>query len=188
MSKLFCVQWAGSFGFIKPFMAVRDDMVYSQQFLTESIISGIEMMLFPELIENKQGYVLRKIVRHRLKYQEMVLQQETIQSVGVVKGNRSKSIVERGVLINPIVTFAFENEESARRALKQHIFLCRNEDILFPIGDVIVIEAEEFETDKRFYGFELIHGLSEESVLVGFNRYREGQPMYGKLVLVGDGE
>lgn len=54
MKKLFCVQWGGQFGFIKPFCAVRDDKIYSQQFLTESIISGMEMKMFPELLEYKK--------------------------------------------------------------------------------------------------------------------------------------
>ena len=186
MKKLFCVQWTGCFGFIKPFSAVRDIKVYSQQFLTESIISGMEMKMFPELIKFKNGYETRKIKRHRLRYQEIVLQQETIQSAGMKKGKRETSIVERGILINPVLTLAFDDKESAERALKQHLFLCRNEDILYPIEGIIDVEEDRFDIDDKFRGFELIHGLGDESFLVGFNRFKGGKPMYGKLIVFGD--
>ena len=39
---MFIIKYTGQFGFIKPWTAVRDDEVYSQQFLTPSIVGGIE--------------------------------------------------------------------------------------------------------------------------------------------------
>lgn len=40
------VKYTGPFGFIKPWTAVRDSETYSQQFLTPSIIEGMEKKLF----------------------------------------------------------------------------------------------------------------------------------------------
>ena len=47
---MYIVKYTGKFGFIKPWTAVRDGETFSQQFLTPSIIEGIEKKLFPELL------------------------------------------------------------------------------------------------------------------------------------------
>lgn len=59
---MYIVIYKGKFGFIKPWTAVRDGETFSQQFLTPSIIEGIEKKLFPELLECN-GEIC-KIVRH----------------------------------------------------------------------------------------------------------------------------
>ena len=41
----------GTFAFIKPWSAVRDGETFSMQFLTPSVIEGIEKKLFPELLQ-----------------------------------------------------------------------------------------------------------------------------------------
>lgn len=56
---MYVVTYTGKFGFIKPWTAVRDGETFSQQFLTPSMIEGIEKKLFPELLE-KHG--IHKIV------------------------------------------------------------------------------------------------------------------------------
>ena len=43
---MYIVTYKGKFGFIKPWTAVRDGETFSQQFLTPSIIEGIEKKLF----------------------------------------------------------------------------------------------------------------------------------------------
>jgi hypothetical protein len=48
---LYIVKYTGQFGFIKPWTAVRDEETFSQQFLTPSMIAGIERKLFPELLK-----------------------------------------------------------------------------------------------------------------------------------------
>ena len=48
VNMLYVVKYIGKFGFIKPWTAVRDGKTYSQQFLTPSVIEGIEKKLFPE--------------------------------------------------------------------------------------------------------------------------------------------
>ena len=45
----YVVRYEGPFAFIKPWTAVRDGVTYSQQFLTPSVLEGIEKKLFPEL-------------------------------------------------------------------------------------------------------------------------------------------
>ena len=49
--KLYVIKYVGPFGFIKPWTAVRDSETFSQQFLTPSILEGIEKKLFPELLD-----------------------------------------------------------------------------------------------------------------------------------------
>lgn len=76
---IYIVTYKGPFGFIKPWTAVRDSETFSQQFLTPSIIEGMEKKLFPELLE-KQG--IHKIVGHRLSYKHLSTHKEVIQTRG----------------------------------------------------------------------------------------------------------
>lgn len=185
---LYIVKYTGPFGFIKPWTAVRDSETFSQQFLTPSIIEGIEKKLFPELL-NETG--IRKIKRHRLSYSHISQQQEVTQTSGwnsTKKGKqylfeRPSSILMRGVLIDPVLYLAFDNMDDAETALKQHICLCRNEDVLLP-EHIEEIKKSEFSNEELFSGFELIFEKNEKSFLVGFDR-RTGLPMYGWLNIVG---
>lgn len=95
---------------------------------------------------------------------------------------RNQSILERGVMIYPILYLAFETEEDAQNSAKQHICLCRNEDVLLPDSEIIQMEEKEFD---QLTGFELRFGESEKSFLVGFNRFDESKPMYGWLEIAG---
>lgn len=203
---LYIVKYSGPFGFIKPWTAVRDNETYSQNFLTPSIIEGMEKKFFPELLEQK-SYESR-IVRHRLTYAGLSKQQEQTQprginiavkkKEGIAVVSRPRSILKRAVVLNPIVFLAFSQEEYAERAVTQHICLCRNEDVLFPaefsFGEYIAnLEEEEFDRPDRlpdsFNGFELLFDRkskkSKESFIVGFNRFDNSKPMYGRLHIVG---
>ena len=160
--KLYVVKYTGPFGFIKPWTAVRDSETFSQQFLTPSILAGIERKLFPELL--KEDFGIYRIKTHRLSYEQISSQQEQIQTRGwnsTRKGKeflfeRPTAIILRGVLLNPILYLAFDQKEYAETALKQHICLCRNEDILYP-ESIEEISSEEFDSDEeRFAGFELV--------------------------------
>ncbi|OFY91189.1 MAG: hypothetical protein A2266_08065 [Bacteroidetes bacterium RIFOXYA12_FULL_40_10] len=174
----YIVKFSGPFGFIKPWTAVRDGKTFSQQFLTPSIIEGI-----------RQKLEVSSIVRHKLRYKSISIQQEQTQTRGWDKYSqlkmmvRNQSILERGVMINPILYLAFEKEEDAHISVKQHICLCRNEDILFPDSEIIQMEEAEFE---NLTGFELRFGQTEKSFLVGFNRFNEAKPMYGWLEISGN--
>jgi hypothetical protein len=95
---------------------------------------------------------------------------------------RNQSIIERGVMLNPILYLAFNNKTDALKSSQQHICLCRNEDVLFPDADVKEISESEFD---QMTGFELRFGKNEKSFLVGFNRFDEAQPMYGWLEISG---
>ncbi|MEO1263841.1 MAG: hypothetical protein AAFZ15_33860 [Bacteroidota bacterium] len=184
----FVVKYTGQFGFIKPWTAVRDGETFSQQFLTPSIIAGIERKLFPELL--KEPYAIYKIVRHRLAYAQMSAQTEQVQSRGLnvykKTATRKTGILVRSVLLYPVLYLAFENEKDAIGAATQHICLCRNEDILFP-KQILKIDREEFDSNKEsFAGYELIFEKNEHSFLVGYNRFDEGEPMFGWLKVLGN--
>jgi len=185
----YIVKYSGPFGFIKPWTAVRDSETFSQQFLTPSIVEGIEKKLFPELL-NEVG--IKKVKRHRLSYQQVSQQQEVIQTRGwnsTRKGKeflfeRPKAILIRGVLLNPVLHLAFEDKQDAERAFQQHICLCRNEDVLLPVS-LNEISTENFDNDKEnFAGFELIFEKNEDAFQVGYDRMTN-EPMYGWLKIVG---
>ena len=178
--KYYVVTYKGLFGFIKPWSAVRDGVTFSQQFLTPSIIEGIEKKLFPELLAESGS--VKKVLRHKLSYQSMSEQQEQTQTRGFNKGKRDTSILMRGLLIDPCLMLAFATREDAVRASDQHICLCRNEDILLPLSEIQEMEEDDFATLK---GFELRFGESENSFLVGYNRFDENKPMYGWLEFDG---
>lgn len=199
---MYVVKYSGPFGFIKPWTAVRDTETYSQNYLTPSIIEGIEKKLFPELLESEEYE--NRIIRHRLTYSGISPQQEQTQpkgfnitqkkKEGIVEINRPRSILKRGILINPVLLLGFVKLEYALTAIEQHICLCRNEDILMPAlfqSEEYIIEADETEFDKPdigFNGFELIvdkQGKSEQSFIVGFNRYHNSHPMHGSIHIVG---
>jgi len=174
---LYLVKYSGPFGFIKPWTAVRDGKTFSQQFLTPSIIEGI-----------RQKLEVSSIARHKLTYTLISVQQEQTQTRGWEKKTqlkmmvRNQSILERGVMIDPILYLAFENEEDATKSISQHICLCRNEDVLFPDSEIIQMDDLEFD---QLTGFELRFGENEKSFLVGFNRFDEAKPMYGWLEISG---
>lgn len=191
---LYIVKYSGPFGFIKPWTAVRDSETFSQQFLTPSIIAGIERKLFPELLK-KDEFAIHKIKHHRLTYQQISQQQEQTQprgwnAKGTAKNRtyeRPYAILMRGVMVNPVLFLAFDAPEDAERASTQHICLARNEDILYPQDEIMEASEEEFDTnDELFYGFELIVEKNEQSFLVGYNRMDENKPMYGWLKIVGN--
>ena len=184
----YIVKYSGPFGFIKPWTAVRDSETFSQQFLTPSIVEGIEKKLFPELL-NEEG--IKKIAGHRLSYSQINQQQEVIQTRGwnsTKKGKqflfeRPKAILIRGVLLEPVLFLAFGNLNDAQTAFEQHICLCRNEDILFPT-ELKEIDKEVFDNDEEFAGYELIFEKNDESFHVGYDR-KTNEPMYGWLKIVG---
>jgi hypothetical protein len=186
------VQYTGAFGYIKPWTALRDSETFSQQFLTPSIVEGIEKKLFPELLHT-QG--VERIVRHRLSYAGLSKQQEQTQprgidvkhKKGVVTVRRPRSILLRAVMLEPLLLLAFKERVFAERAATQHICLCRNEDVLLPRPDILSVEEEQFDTPSEgFDGFELRFGASPESFIVGYNRFNAAKPMYGWLHIVGN--
>lgn len=174
---MYVVTYTGKFGFIKPWTAVRDGETFSQQFLTPSMIEGIEKKLFPELLE-KHG--IHKIVRHKLSYDALSSQQEVVQTRGFEYKNkvstRPRSVIKRSVMQNPVLHLAFTSKEDAEAASRQHICLCRNEDVMLPDCDIIEMTEEEF---SAVHGFELRFGESEQSFLVGYNRYDCNSPLSG---------
>lgn len=181
----YVVKYTGKFGFIKPWTAVRDGETFSQQFLTPSIIEGIEKKLFPEMLA-RQG-VISKIIRHKLCYASIDTQQEVTQTRGwkIIKKemSRERSILKRGVMLDPILYLAFNTLDDAKAATTQHICLSRNEDVMLPEAEILVLSEEQF---SDLDGFELRFGESEQSFLVGYNRFDNNKPMYGWIEYNGN--
>ena len=190
--KYYVVKYAGPFGFIKPWTAVRDGgdpkniHTYSQQFLTPSIIEGIEKKLFPELLRSS-GII--KIKRYRLNYQGIDGQLEKTWSKGAFSFSKKKGIyktnhgiLNRGILLNPNLYLAFENKEDAEVAHSQTLCLCRNEDLVFP-ETILELGVEELE---NIDGFELIFRDSENGFKVGHNRFDNASEMFGDLKVFGN--
>ena len=176
------VTYTGPFGFIKPWTAVRDELTYSQQFLTPSTVEGM-----------RQKLDVSAILRHRLTHEGFSVQGETTQSAGIktktVKSRnettykRATSVLDRGVMLNPIVHLAFPTREDAETAHRQHLCLSRNEDVVLPDGPVRAMSEPEFDA---LTGFELRFGEGEDAFMVGYNRFADGAPMYGTLTTTGD--
>jgi len=180
---MFIVKYSGPFGYIKPWTAVRDSETFSQQFLTPSIIEGIEKKLFPELLEDKG---IHKIKRHRLSYRGIDVQQEKTWSKGIIDRRnpyrKNISIINRGVMLDPILYLAFDNIDDASIAASQTLCLCRNEDLLYPI---YIKEMNESEFND-INGFELMPTDSKSGFIVGYNRFNKAEKMYGKLEVFGE--
>jgi len=189
---LYIVKYTGPFGYIKPWTAVRDSETFSQQFLTPSIVEGMEKKLFPELLNGSSG-VIHKIQRHRLTYAGLSSQQERTWSKGWVTKTADKkkyrlkerSIILRSILLEPELYLAFGNQTDAERAAEQSICLCRNEDLLFPEAEILCRSEYEFDTEE-FPGFELVFTTQDKGFKVGHNRFEKGESMYGELRIFGN--
>lgn len=178
----FVVTYTGPFGFIKPWTAVRDELTYSQQFLTPSIVEGM-----------RQKLGVSDILRHRLSHEGFSVQQEVTQTAGMkrkavksrgeVTYKRPRAILERGVMLNPTLYLAFPTREDAEVAHRQHLCLSRNEDVVMPDGPIQCLSVDEFD---GIPGFELRFGKGDDAFMVGYNRFEEGAPMYGRLAITGD--
>ncbi len=177
----YVVTYKGPFGYIKPWTAVRDGETFSQQFLTPSIVEGMQIKLGVPVI-----------IRHRITHCGFTSQQERTQSAGfdlkVVKKRRQatyvrqQSILKRGVMLQPTLHLAFETIEHAETAASEHLCLCRNEDVVLPIGPPLSMTQATFDS---LDGYELLFGEGPNSFLVGTNRYKAGAPMYGTLTVTG---
>lgn len=186
MKKYYVVKYSGPFGFIKPWTAVRDSETFSQQFLTPSIVEGIEKKLFPELLS---AVGIKKIVGHRLNYLRIDIQQERTWAKGGFQFSKEKGnyktnlgILKRGIMLNPNLYLAFESIEDAQSAFEQNICLCRNEDILLP-EELLALSKEEFENIE---GFELKFTNKDTGFKVGHNRFKDAEEMFGELIVSGN--
>lgn len=177
--KYYIVKYSGPFGFIKPWTAVRDASggeTCSQQFLTPSIIEGI-----------RQKLEVKSILRHKLTYAGIDVQQEVVQAKAWSKKGKQyfkeRSILKRGVMLHPCLLLAFECQEDAEKAVMQHICLCRNEDILLPETSITEMTQEEFD---NLDGYELRFEINSNSFLVGYNRFKQNEEMFGYIEIVGN--
>ena len=149
----------------------------------------MEKKLFPEML-TKKG--IHKIARHKLSCMGMSVQQEKTQTQawkgkGKGKGRtytRPQSILKRGVMLHPSLYLAFTSEEDAVIAARQHLCLCRNEDVVLPDTEVLKMDEETF---NALPGFELRFGKDyPDAFMVGFNRFDGNTLMYGRIEIGGE--
>jgi hypothetical protein len=180
MEKYYVVKYTGPFGFIKPWTAVRDELTFSQLYLTGSILKGMSQKLFG-LDE------MNKILRHRLSYAQLVETQErTLPKL--VKTAKARGILKRRIMLNPELNLAFGTMEDATIAAAQHLCLCRNEDIVWPAGPITMSE----ESFNALPGFEYFpKGELEGGIFHGWDRtimddagYHQKQ--YGTISRIGE--
>ena len=122
----------------------------------------------------------------------MNIQQERVQSRGFLPAkpkdgippSRSLSILKRGVLLEPELFLAFTEIDFAEQAAKQHLCLCRNEDVLLPDYEIQAMKEAEF--DSEISGFELLPASEITGFLVGYNRLDASKPMFGELKVFGN--
>lgn len=181
-SSLYVVEYAGPFGYIKPWTAVRDGETFSQAFLTPSILEGMR---------RKLG--VSAILRHRLSHEGLDRQQEQVQAGGWMSKKvgdgkslvRGTGVLTRGVMLYPRLHLALGTPEDAAIAASDHLCLCRNEDIVFPVQvdgrSVREMTPNEFGVLR---GFETIQDEGPGAIPFGVNRYT-GETMRGRLIVVG---
>ena len=181
-NKLFVIKYSGPVGFIKPINSARGYYMRSQENVTESTLVGIEYRLFSEHGYEPTGK-LQKIVRHKLHNYGIVNQDEMAKRSYLFedkngnKGYRDKrKIIVRGLLVNPELYLAFDNEDDMAIAKRSIISLCRNEDILVPEELMLDVDEKDFDLID---GVEYIPDDNSEEFF-GINRYNKS-PMYGHL-------
>jgi hypothetical protein len=156
---LHVVTYEGPLGFIKPAQAVRDEQIYSQRFLAPATVEGMRRKLGASSID-----------RVRLDAKELTRpQQETIQAPTTriqSSYEREESIVERRLLLRPTLYLGFEDPADADLAERQHLCLCRNEDVVLPTGRE-EMTREEFD---QIPGFTFVQD-PDGTALAGRNRY-----------------
>lgn len=187
----YLVKFEGNFAFIKPWTAVRDSVTKSNHYLTPSILMGIERKLFPELRINDNGK-LNKIIRHRLSFSNIEYQQEQTESINYERFGRkrvdyhfkkNKSIIKRGILINPVFFLMFEDEDDANTVMSQHICLSRNEDVMLPTELISIDNENHFDESEEFHGYESFE-TDEDGIYCGYNKYTKNK-QYINIKVIG---
>ncbi|MEM1127906.1 MAG: hypothetical protein AAGI71_14730 [Bacteroidota bacterium] len=174
------VTYTGPFGYIKPWTAVRDGETFSQQFLTPSIVEGMRIKLG-----------VSGILRHRLQNAGISRQQEQVQAAGwkTKKFRSGKALVRetgvlmRGVMLHPLLSLAFATPADADVAKQDHLCLCRNEDLVFPVEvDGRLVRSMTPAEFDALEGSEMLFEAGPRSIPLGISRYT-GQMMRGRLVI-----
>lgn len=187
------VKYSGKFGFIKPWTSVRDGKTRSSFYLTQSILMGIERKLFPSIKLNENG-ILNYIEDYLLDFDSISFQTEVTNSINLVKKKSrkinyyepNKGIVSRGVLINPILYLVFRDDENIKETLlNQHICLCRNEDILYPIEINEVPLDYNLKVDNNGYTSCVSDKDNPASIYCGQNKYT-GKEQYIDFEIIGE--
>jgi hypothetical protein len=180
MSKLYCVQYKGLLGFIKPYNALRDDETYSLTYITPSMLDGIA-----------KGYSLKsKIARHKLTFYGMTecdfIKGQPYEKYSDGKPFRNQSQPQkRHSLKNVTLILGFDNKEDAERMIMPTIYCGQSEYLLSPRrfdDNTQILEIDDCDFDK-LQGVETFEcdENDEDALFCGFNRQRDGERMYIKI-------
>lgn len=188
INMLYCVTFGGIikpyFGFIAPYTSVRDSETFSLTFCPPSVIDGIEKNL------GCSG----KIVRHKLTYFMGAMDKEFVKAIVYTKTNDLKQTIHlKHVLINPVLTLAFDNYSDANNAVLTSISFGQKEYLLcaLPNSDD---NTTKMKTNQDDYiqiinddDFDLIPGVEtfltteDDGIYVGNNRQRGNERMFIKI-------
>jgi hypothetical protein len=181
MEFLYVVRYTGPFGFIKPWTAVRDGETFSQAFLTPSNVEGM-----------RQKLGVSAILRHRLSHEGLSRQQEQVQAAGWASKKagggkalvRETGVLTRGIMLRPTLHLAFATPEDAAVAACDHLCLCRNEDLVFPVqADGRLVQEMTPDEFAALSGFETIEDDGPGTIPLGISRYT-GEMIRGRLIVV----
>jgi hypothetical protein len=211
---IYVIKYTGRFAFIKPITSTKDAKTVTNTFLYPSSIIGIERHLFSELSENNSKKIT-KILGHRIDYTTISTMQEAAQAISHIQTSKNQrneyygyniGIVERSVMINPILYLAFSNREDAEIARDTHICLSRNEDLMFSDGQIYELNnMNDFNNPNNYPGFELepcieyfdnsikniinsyiTCSINDDNILsFGKNKYTQND-QYGKIKRIGE--
>jgi hypothetical protein len=171
------IRYSGPYGFIKPFYAVRDELTISQQFVLPSVLRHLEIMM---------GLPVNSIQRAKLSHQGIDIQQEVTQAASwEIKKKykpRIRSILKRGVMVEPVLHLLFGDNQIAEKAATCMLCLSRTEDLLYP-DEIADVSEDNF---NLLPGKEFISKPEKEGGIFCGNYYglerfgiSDGTPMNG---------
>lgn len=140
--KLFCVTFGRDknyqrphYDYLKPWNAVRDEETWSLTYIPPSVLNGIE----------QENVLNGNIIRHKLTFYKGGMEKEMNKCIVYDKeGKRNCTIHTKHLLINPILTLAFDNKEDAERMSKDSIYIGQTQYIVYADGEVKEMSVDDF--------------------------------------------
>lgn len=170
-------------GDIKKLFYQNKDKEDIKKILVKDITTKLSTDIKKQINEDVKPYISDEIKNEIFKYVLTPLTDE--QKFKTYPKQLKHSIINRYVLLQPTLILAFYNMEDAQLAQHSHVFLSRNEDILYPQEweDGQLIRKVTLSEWSQIPGFELEPSTQDdpESVMLGYNQYEDYQPMYGKI-------
>jgi len=168
---LYVVEYTGTFGFIKPFSANRDELMFSQRFITSSILIGMRDKLGTSPIRRHKLYSPHQLDIEQVTTESKVVKKHIIRLIKdcdiKCTDPTNQSIVKLGKLVNPKLYLAFDKKYDAEKASQQSLNLCNKEYLIFPSDPYEMYESEF----NNIPGVEFFETDDESDFSYGFSRY-----------------